>query len=213
MREGWITVAGLFLILLGFVAYLDEPDSVPDEVDELESTASGRFPSAASQYHAYARAIEQGKLPPTANAASGGGPGGDDAPRDPAEFAGPLVAPSFDIVRIETDGTAVISGRAAPGSNITILIDSRPMAMARANARGEWTVLIDSPIDAGPHALLVKASDPEGREEIASTQQVSIGLSKQADDEPIIVFIQKGASAPEPESEAPAATHQGGARR
>src|SRR5262249_47650829 len=61
-----------------------------------------------------------------------------------AELGGPLPAaskdqpsPSFDVVRVETDGEAVVAGRAAPGATVDLLRGSERLDRAVANASGE----------------------------------------------------------------------------
>ncbi len=61
--------------------------------------------------------------------------------------------PSFDIVRIEEDGSAVLAGRAAPGSTVTALLNGQAMGEAVANERGEWVLLPSQPLPAGAHEV------------------------------------------------------------
>jgi len=199
MREGWITVAGLFLILLGIVAYVDSPEGrLPDPIQppakKVEAPppasipGSEPVPAANGESAPAAHAPDDSKI--TAAAPENDAEKADDQVTPPA-FVGPLVAPTFDIVRVERNGTAVITGRAAPGSKLTVVIDSNPVAVTHANARGEWSMVIASPLEAGPHDLKIKAADPGGEEEIFSQQLVSVGLSKKEGDEPIVVIMDK----------------------
>ena len=52
---------------------------------------------------------------------------------------------SFDVARIDPQGTSVFAGQAEPGSTVTILGDGQPVATAQADENGEWTVATDHP--------------------------------------------------------------------
>lgn len=62
-------------------------------------------------------------------------------------------APEFDIVRVSPGGAAVIAGRAAPGSEVTVMAGDTPIGSATADERGEWVVLPDQPLPPGNHQL------------------------------------------------------------
>ena len=72
-------------------------------------------------------------------------------------------APSFDIVRVAKDGTAVIAGRAPAGSTVELLLDGQKFVEERASNRGEWVVVIDKPLPSGQAELDLKATMPDGR--------------------------------------------------
>ena len=72
-------------------------------------------------------------------------------------------APSFDIVRLAKDGTAVIAGRAPAGSTVELLLGGQKFAEAPASNRGEWVVVIDKPLPSGQAELDLKATMPDGR--------------------------------------------------
>jgi nucleoid-associated protein YgaU len=55
----------------------------------------------------------------------------------PEPPAGPE-PPAFDLVRVEADGSAQIAGRAAPGSEVAILLDGDEVARARADDSGAF---------------------------------------------------------------------------
>lgn len=78
---------------------------------------------------------------------------GADAPgaRDAA-------APAFDIVRVEPDGNAVMAGRAEPGATVTVLDAGAPIGEATADARGQWVMLPEAPLEPGDRALSLLAT-------------------------------------------------------
>ena len=74
-----------------------------------------------------------------------------------------LAPPTFDIVRIAKDRTAVIAGRAPPGSVVRLLIGGKVLAEAPTSRRGEWVAVIDRPLPIGQAELDLVATMPNGR--------------------------------------------------
>jgi nucleoid-associated protein YgaU len=87
------------------------------------------------------------------------------APAPATDAAKPaLPPPTFDVVRISPDGTAVIAGRAPAGSVIELSADGKLVARETANAAGEWVIVVDKPLPPGPLQLELTARLPDGGE-------------------------------------------------
>jgi nucleoid-associated protein YgaU len=93
------------------------------------------------------------------------------SPETPSTSAA-VMAPSFDVARIDPDGRAVIAGRAAPNAKIVLLDGGKEIARGEADARGEWVILQqDPPLSPGQHELRV-VQHIEGRAPVTSDQVV-----------------------------------------
>lgn len=79
-------------------------------------------------------------------------------PPPAAEQPAAAVPPSFDVVRVNPSGGAVFAGRAEPGSEVTVLMDGRPVGTAAGNAAGEWVLVLDQAIPPGSHEFALRAS-------------------------------------------------------
>lgn len=116
---------------------------------------------------------QTGKPAESAKVDAGSGPGGGfiglptlrkrggnglEAP----DAAGRSSAPSFDIVRINPRGSAVIAGRAVPGATVTVLDGGKPIGTATADARGEWVLVPAKPLAPGGRTLSLSAKHPDG---------------------------------------------------
>lgn len=88
-------------------------------------------------------------------------PGADS--RDSALLQPPADPPSFDVVRVEPDGSAVIAGRAAPGSEITLNSGEKEIGKAKADQSGEWVLVPAQPLSPGSANLSVAARTPDGK--------------------------------------------------
>jgi LysM repeat protein len=80
----------------------------------------------------------------------------------PAESAAAPVSPSFDIVRIDPQGQAVIAGRAAPGDQVRVIDGDTTLGDVTADARGEWVLWPQQPIAPGDRQLSLEATGPDG---------------------------------------------------
>jgi nucleoid-associated protein YgaU len=98
-----------------------------------------------------------------------------------AQAPAPEIKPSFDVVRVNPNGDAVIAGRAAPGSRITLLDNGQPVGSAEADDRGEWVLLPDSAVDPGQHKFSVRAKDEAGKSQ-DSEKEVIVVVPKPAED-------------------------------
>ncbi|WP_075768978.1 LysM peptidoglycan-binding domain-containing protein [Aerophototrophica crusticola] len=86
------------------------------------------------------------------------------APQAPAApTQAPSDKPSFDVVRVEPDGRAVIAGRAAPGSSVTLFDGAKELGSVTADSRGEWVYLPDQPLAPGGRELRLEATGPDGQ--------------------------------------------------
>ncbi len=70
-----------------------------------------------------------------------------------------LEAPTFDVVRVEPDGSTVVAGTAAPGAEVTVYADSAPLAAATADADGNFVALFRAEPSGAPRALTLGAGD------------------------------------------------------
>ncbi len=79
--------------------------------------------------------------------------------------------PTFDVVRVNPNGDAVMAGRAAPASTVEIIDSQVKMGQVKADKRGEWVFVPDQPMKPGKHRLgLIMKID--GQPPINSTSDV-----------------------------------------
>lgn len=95
----------------------------------------------------------------------------DPEPEETQE-AVPLAPPTFDVVRVEADGQALIAGNAVARSTVMILLDGIELARAEAGSDGTFVSFLEiAPSDEPQVVSLMMA--PEGEEtQIASVQTV-----------------------------------------
>ena len=67
------------------------------------------------------------------------------------------VSPSFDVVRVNPTGDAVIAGRATPGAKVTVLDGDVSVGTVTADVNGEWVLIPEKPLPSGDRVLSVLA--------------------------------------------------------
>ncbi|MDX2225069.1 MAG: Ig-like domain-containing protein [Rhodospirillaceae bacterium] len=90
---------------------------------------------------------------------------------------------SIDAVDFDAKGLIRPSGKAAPGTELRLYLDNRPLGVATADARGQWSLRSTDPAPSGQHSLRVDQLGPDGqiaaRVEVPFTRAApSLGAAK-----------------------------------
>lgn len=91
------------------------------------------------------------------------------------------VTPSFDVVRIDPTGRAVIAGRAAPGAEVSVRVDGEIVATATADSRGEWVAILDQPLSSGSAEIDLAATEEDSATEMLSASVVVVDVPERAE--------------------------------
>jgi LysM repeat protein len=113
------------------------------------------------------------------------------------------IAPVFDNWRVATDGEAVVSGLAAPGAKVAVMVDGTPVTEVEATASGEFAALFTLPPNDQPSLMSLTMTLADGTI-MPSDQTVALAAiagPKLAD----AVIVADAAPAPVDEPTAPAA--------
>jgi len=96
------------------------------------------------------------------------------APADP--LSSKLAAPKFDIVRIETDGSALIAGQADGRGYVVLSVDGveQPEARADLNGNGQFVIFAFLPSTADQQSLKLHLYAEDGSGPVASVQTVFV---------------------------------------
>jgi outer membrane protein OmpA-like peptidoglycan-associated protein len=63
---------------------------------------------------------------------------------------------SFDVARIDPNGTSVFAGRAEPGTNVTVMGDGKALGTAQADENGEWSLATEEKLASADPKLELK---------------------------------------------------------
>ena len=96
-----------------------------------------------------------------------------------AQVAEQTNVPTFDIVRVEADGSTLVAGRSAPNSKIILKDGDKNIGETTASDAGEWVIIVDEPIQAATASLSLLAMLPDGTS-VESTATVDIAMRNEA---------------------------------
>jgi len=99
--------------------------------------------------------------------------------------------PSFDVVRIGSDGDTVIAGRAMPGAEVTILDGGAELGHVTADARGEWVFVPAEALPPGSRELRLRALNPDGAT-VESSEPVVLVVPERGKGPALVVKALRG---------------------
>ena len=113
-------------------------------------------------------------------------------PEVPAATAIDPDVPTFDIVRVEPSGEAVVAGRAAPGAPVKLMASGEVVGEAVASANGEWVIVLEKPLPKGASDLSIVSMASDGVTTMASQQRVAVAVPQSANEEVLVVLQKPG---------------------
>ena len=91
------------------------------------------------------------------------------------------LSPTFDIVRVDPDGSGLIAGVANPGSKISLLMDGTLDVSTLVPDDGQFVLMFDLPKSGGPKSLSLKETNADGTT-IISTETVLINPTSESEE-------------------------------
>ena len=113
----------------------------------------------------------------------------EPAATEAAPAATEVAKPTFDVVRVEPDGSAVVAGRASPAADVKVTINGNELGAAKATENGEWVVVTTTPIAPGSYEL--KAVAKTGDTEVASDQSVALVVPAAGTEEKVLAVVSE----------------------
>lgn len=84
-------------------------------------------------------------------------------------------APTFDVVRVESNGSIVVAGNAAPNSKVEILNGSTMLGSATAGPDGAFVIILDDPLKPGDYTITLRSTLAD-KTVVASSQTAVISV-------------------------------------
>jgi nucleoid-associated protein YgaU len=126
--------------------------------------------------------------PPAANAPSANAPAAD-APAAGAPAKEEVLPPSFDVVRVEGDGSIVIAGKAAAGATVEIVTGARVVGNAVAGPDGDFAVVIDEPLKPGGYQIVLRSTAPDNV--VATSLETAVVSIPEKPDGQVLALVEK----------------------
>lgn len=113
---------------------------------------------------------------PAETAAATPEPAADPAPEPVAQAPEPPapVLPVIDVWRVASDGEAVVSGTAEPGSTVSVVVDDAVVASGAASGSGDFAILFTLPPNPDPSLMWLSAAQAD-QPPVLSEQMVALG--------------------------------------
>ncbi len=112
----------------------------------------------------------------------------DVPPTAKPSAAAPAPLPSFDVVRVEPSGDAVVAGQAEPDAKVEVLDGTATIATAEANENGEWALSLDKPLPPGTHDLAVRMTSKDSATQTLSDQRVTVSVPEKGSKDVLVVM-------------------------
>ena len=138
-RPFLIAVAGLLVVVVALLLLFLSDEEVPENNTDASMTVNSN--------------VNQNPLRKTANKNENQTKTQGQAE---TQVIPPLVAPKFDIVRVDPEGNIVIAGRAQPNSIIEIISGNKQLGQLKTDGRGEWVFVPTSRLKNGNMIIVVR---------------------------------------------------------
>ena len=99
--------------------------------------------------------------------------------------------PSFDVLRVEPDGSTVIAGSAEPGSKLQVMDGDKVVTTLDVGPNGDFAAILDNPLAAGDHELVLKATGKDGTA-ITSDEVATVSVPKDGSSQLLAMVSKPG---------------------
>ncbi len=100
-----------------------------------------------------------------------------------------ILPPSFDVVRVEGDGSIVIAGKAAAGATVEIVTGARVIGNAVAGPDGDFAVVIDEPLKPGGYQIVLRSTAPD--KVVATSLETAVVSIPEKPDGQVLALVEK----------------------
>ncbi|WP_165220819.1 LysM peptidoglycan-binding domain-containing protein [Affinirhizobium pseudoryzae] len=195
-RAGWLALSVLAIatvLMVFFIMPRLSPETQP--VGDAINAAGRQIKDAVTQGGDAAKQL----VDPTPEKAPASAAKTDASPSPAApvqtavapEAPRALVIPTFDVLRVEPDGSTVIAGRAEPKAKLEVADQVQTIAMTSVDRAGEFVAIPDMPLPPGDHQLVLKATAEDGRT-IISEEIATVSVPKTKDGELLAMVSKPG---------------------
>lgn len=103
-----------------------------------------------------------------------------------------IITPTFDLLRVEPDGSVLVAGNAAPNSKVDLLdSEGKVLATTQAGPEGDFVALPEGPLKPGDYVISLRA-EKEGQEPVLSAQTSLVTVPERNDGEVLAMISEEG---------------------
>ncbi|OCJ06786.1 peptidoglycan-binding protein LysM [Agrobacterium sp. 13-626] len=100
---------------------------------------------------------------------------------------------SFDVLRVEPDGSTVIAGSAEPNSKLEIVDGDKVVTTTQVGPTGDFVAVLDNPLPPGDHELALRATGKDGKA-VTSEEVATVSVPKD-DKSQLLAMVSKPGAA------------------
>ncbi|WP_421913739.1 LysM peptidoglycan-binding domain-containing protein [Mesorhizobium sp.] len=163
------------------------------EAKPAASGTEGRLPAAPAPSAPASGANAMAPAAPASNAmapAKPSEPATAPAMAPAPTVAGPVV-PTFDVVRVESNGSIVVAGNAAANGKVEILNGSMVLGSTVAGSDGAFVIVLDDPLKPGDYTITLRSTTPD-KAVIASAQTAVVSVPANASGQVLAMVEEPG---------------------
>ncbi|WP_319774150.1 LysM peptidoglycan-binding domain-containing protein [Breoghania sp.] len=106
----------------------------------------------------------------------------------PAETEAPAMTPTFDVVRVEPTGDAVVAGLSEPNATVALVANGKVIGKTKSNASGEWAIVLDKPLAPGDYDVAIHVEQANGVQ-VESSQRVAVSIPSEKTGGDVLVVM------------------------
>ncbi|MDP9808677.1 nucleoid-associated protein YgaU [Rhizobium tibeticum] len=175
---------------------------IPDGTNPVTAAAASKAKDGAAKALTIIKALPETAADATAAIAmaeaaltgsrEAGAPASQPSAVAPPESASKL--PTFDVLRVEPDGSTVIAGSAEPNSRLEIMDGDKVVTTTDVGPTGDFAAVLENPLAAGDHQLVLRATGKDGK---ASTSEevATVSVPKDGKSSELLAMVSKSGTA------------------
>lgn len=90
-----------------------------------------------------------------------------------------VVAPTFDLLRVEGDGSIVIAGKAEPNADVEVINGATSLGRTKAGPGGDFAIVLDQPLKPGEHQLVLRSTSTSSSNVVSSPETAVVSIPDQ----------------------------------
>ncbi|MGZ9721800.1 LysM peptidoglycan-binding domain-containing protein [Rhizobium miluonense] len=101
--------------------------------------------------------------------------------------------PSFDVLRVEPNGSTVIAGTAEPNAKLEIVDGEKVVTTIKVGPSGDFAAVLDNPLPPGDHELVLRATGKDGK--VVNSEDVATISVPKDDSTQLLAMVSKPGAA------------------
>jgi nucleoid-associated protein YgaU len=114
----------------------------------------------------------------------------EEAPKAPdTTVPTAIVAPTFDVLRVEANGSVLIAGKAEKDAQVEVLAGADVLGITKAQPNGDFAIVIENPLKPGDYQLVLRQTLAEGTS-ATSVETATVSVPEKLDG-PVLALVEE----------------------